>query len=41
MAKLSLIFFLFLVPISYNLPGGGHDNPLQYSRLENAIDKGA
>ena len=22
-------------------PGGGHDNPLQYSCLENLIDKGA
>ena len=22
-------------------PGGGHDNPLQYSRLENPIDRGA
>ena len=22
-------------------PGGGHDNPLQYSCLENTMDKGA
>ena len=22
-------------------PGGGHDNPLQYSCLENSIDRGA
>ena len=22
-------------------PGGGHDNPLQYSCLENSMDKGA
>ena len=22
-------------------PGGGHDNPLQYSCLENAMDRGA
>ena len=22
-------------------PGGGHDNPLQYSYLENPMDKGA
>ena len=22
-------------------PGGGHDNPLQYSRLENPMDRGA
>ena len=22
-------------------PGGGHDNPLQYSWLENPIDRGA
>ena len=23
------------------LPGGGHGNPLQYSRLENPMDRGA
>ena len=22
-------------------PGGGHDNPLQYSCLENSLDRGA
>ena len=22
-------------------PGGGHGNPLQYSRLENSMDRGA
>ena len=22
-------------------PGGGHSNPLQYSHLENAVDRGA
>ena len=22
-------------------PGGGHDNPIQYSRLENPMDRGA
>ena len=22
-------------------PGGGHGNPVQYSRLENAMDRGA
>ena len=24
-----------------NLPGGGHSNPLQYSSLENPMDRGA
>ena len=28
------------VPGSGKLPGGGH-NPLQYSRLENLVDRGA
>ena len=30
-----------LIPGSGRAPGGGHDNPLQYSCLENSIDKGA
>ena len=30
-----------LVPGSERSPGGGHGNPLQYSRLENPMDGGA
>ena len=30
-----------LIPGSGRSPGGGHDNPLQYSRLENPMDRGA
>ena len=30
-----------LVPGSGRSPGGGHGNPLQYSRLENPMDRGA
>ena len=29
-----------LIPGSGRAPGGGHGNPLQYSRLENPIDGG-
>ena len=29
------------IPGSGRSPGGGHGNPLQYSCLENSIDKGA
>ena len=32
---------LDLIPGSGRSPGGGHGNPLQYSRLENPIDGGA
>ena len=32
---------LGLIPGSGRAPGGGNDNPLQYSCLENSIDKGA
>ena len=28
------------IPGSGRSPGGGHDNPLQYSCLENSMDKG-
>ena len=28
-------------PGSGRFPGGGHDNPLQYSSLENPMDRGA
>ena len=28
-----------LIPASGICPGGGHDNPLQYSCLENTMDK--
>ena len=28
-------------PGSRRSPGGGHDNPLQYSCLENPMDRGA
>ena len=30
-----------LIPGSGRSPGGGHDNPLQYSYLENSMDRGA
>ena len=30
-----------LSPVSRRIPGGGHGNPLQYSCLENAMDRGA
>jgi len=29
------------IPGLGNLPGGGHGNPLQYSCLENSMDRGA
>ena len=29
-----------LIPGSGRSPGGGHGNPLQYSRLENFMDRG-
>jgi len=30
-----------LIPGSGRCPGGGHGNPLQYSCLENPVDRGA
>ena len=30
-----------LIPESGRSPGGGHGNPLQYSCLENSMDRGA
>ena len=30
-----------LIPESDSSSGGGHDNPLQYSCLENSMDRGA
>ena len=30
-----------LIPGSGRSPGGGHDNPLQYSCLESSMDRGA
>ena len=30
-----------LIPGPGRSPGGGHDNPLQYSCLENSMDRGA
>ena len=30
-----------LIPGLERSPGGGHDNPLQYSCLENPMDRGA
>ena len=30
-----------LIPGSGSSPGGGHGNPLQYSCLENLMDRGA
>ena len=32
---------LDMIPGSGRSPGGGHGNPLQYSRLENPMDGGA
>ena len=32
---------LVLIPGSGTFPGGGHDNPAQYSCLENSMDRGA
>ena len=32
---------LGLIPGLGRSPGGGHDNPLQYSCLENPLDRGA
>ena len=32
---------LSLIPGSGRSPGGGHENPLQYSYLENPTDRGA
>ena len=32
---------LGVIPGSERVPGGGHDNPLQYSCLENPMDRGA
>ena len=29
------------IPGSVKSPGGGYDNPFQYSRLENPMDRGA
>ena len=29
------------IPASERSPGGGHSNPLQYSCLENSMDRGA
>ena len=29
------------IPMSGRSPGGGHGNPLQYSCLENPMDRGA
>ena len=29
------------IPRSGRAPGGGHGNPLRYSRLENSMDRGA
>jgi len=29
------------IPGSGRFPGGGHENPLQYSCLENPMDRGA
>ena len=32
---------LSLIPVSGSFPAGGNGNPLQYSCLENAMDRGA
>ena len=36
----SLVYY-YLLSSGGRYPGGGHGNPLQYSRLENHIDRGA
>ena len=33
------VWSLYLIPVSGRFPGGGHGNPLQYSCLENPMDK--
>ena len=30
-----------LIPVSGRSPGGGHGNPLSYSRLKDPMDRGA
>ena len=35
------IRYMYLVPVSGRSPGAGDGNPLQYSCLENPIDRGA
>ena len=35
------ITYMGLIPGSGRSPGGGHGNPLQYSCLENPVDRGA
>ena len=32
---------IVLIPASRRSPGGGHNNPLQYSCLENPMERGA
>ena len=32
--------FIGLIPVSEKYPGGGNDNPFQYSCLENPMDTG-
>ena len=40
-ANAEVIRDLGLIPGSGRSPGGGHGNPLQYSCLENSMDRGA
>ena len=40
-AKWKRIHLLVLIPGSERFPGEGHGNPLQYSCLENPMDRGA
>ena len=40
-AKAGDIRDLGSIPGSRRLPGGAHSKPLQYSRLENSMDRGA
>ena len=39
-AILSIIIYIF-VYLSIQIPGEGNENPLQYSCLENSMDRGA
>ena len=41
LAKAGDIRDMGLIPESGRSPGGGYDNPLQYSCLENLMDSGA
>ena len=39
--RVPFVYFLLLFPLSRRLVGEGNGNPLQYSCLENPMDRGA